>query len=1308
MTTAYRQLIEITLQIMEPGIFQDFCLDFLPLYDNRFIGLERFGHTAAGKTRAGTPDLIKTDSSGGQIAVQCSTAADYWEAESTQGSKPHTDAVKCIEQLANLCEIVLLSNREIPTGTPNIKADIILSLREKTEATITLISIAEIGQFLSASLQEPKTKMMVHKYFPEVAIALGAEEESQRYRLALSVVRDHEVDARTLLELAAEALTAFPQPEEARQYVVEHLDSLNRCRLSAAPIFKGVTRGSVDTLPLHLPLGDVFVLGGVPKIGKTSLLLQLARSWTEYTVKWFDIPIEGSEGCSEEISRDLIKALLPDEDVGQLLRSPVLLASKLECAGLSSTPMVLIVDNANHLPDVGLRHLFEVFAVLKRHGLLENIGCIFATNRRLSGLSTIAKFVGAPEWTPSELGQLLEMHGLGPSYEGADQYLELLKVLSGGHPLVSIALARRHKTIADLLANQLTAKPALDDEMLSHEVQILLYEGILTDADSQNLVHRLSVLIDRVPPDVLEVLRRSVDPPIATPVAVLLDRLHGSVVEGDQENGYSVPLVFRQVAKQKITQGEIQAVHRAVSEHLLTSDGRVFQAERVVSGIIYAMLALQQEKALFWTSLLLKNVLSKPIADEQLSALISMLVVVPFVNPPHGLRGQLIHTFTLLMFAVAYSRLGQDAEAANVLGRTELYMPAASGPDDLRKALYLLRFGVRCYRAICMVSANTGNPLDTLSAIEPVEIVEASEEQLSVFFDIAYIVISRSPPTEGSQGFIQDVLKRMEGGSDKEREYGLNLAINIGGRAREAGRDLDFVNGFFPNTPFGDLLRHSARGVLLTEAGETGHGILELDKAMMIAPDLEINSGNFWARLQLSKADAAYKGGTDDVAEAAYAASVEAASPRSFEHGWSSWRIGLLLQDEQALAQAAEAFREMELYEFWARAVGARGALLIKSDMRSEGLRCFAELVERYYIGKEDVIGPGVAVAQSHVMRLKAELECRPISETDERFPAFTAGVYEIVLPTARPRAGPIVSFFVLAETYELLGEKDNARHWINRGLDLLPEDELDKRTYPIVIKACLKSLSYSIEDRPQIRKCVDRLLEYQSVNVETPREMLSHCVFAQADELLQHKQEAARSSLLLDVVEEAIAKNGVNKTFWEAEIFVRRAAVARAIGSDAAQIARLYKHALQKANESGNGSVMVVSGHELGFELIDLTGSLRETAHYQFAVIEGIALQGSSYEQLDKVGGNLYTVWTAYTWRRLSEYDLQAKKFLMDSAVELKAAGVPKDEAERVMVLLLANLFQCSSPAVDWVRERLGLPIDALPPSVRNLLIDR
>ena len=44
---------------MEQGMFQDFCLYFLALYDSKYLGIERHVATADGKTRKVHQALLK-------------------------------------------------------------------------------------------------------------------------------------------------------------------------------------------------------------------------------------------------------------------------------------------------------------------------------------------------------------------------------------------------------------------------------------------------------------------------------------------------------------------------------------------------------------------------------------------------------------------------------------------------------------------------------------------------------------------------------------------------------------------------------------------------------------------------------------------------------------------------------------------------------------------------------------------------------------------------------------------------------------------------------------------------------------------------------------------------------------------------------------------------------------------------------------------------------------------------------------------------------------------------------------------------
>lgn len=143
-----KTILSNSLKTLGQGAFQEFCLSFLPIYNQRFEGLERHGGTAEGKTRRGTPDLLKTDSDGSQIAVQCSVEKKYWKKPKDETKiefwKPCHDIVKCAENLKNLREIVLCATAEIPTNAPNVKNEVIAIGETKTNAEITIITISTL------------------------------------------------------------------------------------------------------------------------------------------------------------------------------------------------------------------------------------------------------------------------------------------------------------------------------------------------------------------------------------------------------------------------------------------------------------------------------------------------------------------------------------------------------------------------------------------------------------------------------------------------------------------------------------------------------------------------------------------------------------------------------------------------------------------------------------------------------------------------------------------------------------------------------------------------------------------------------------------------------------------------------------------------------------------------------------------------------------------------------------------------------------------------------------------------------------
>jgi hypothetical protein len=192
-------ILSNSLKSLEQGAFQEFCLIFLPIYDKKFKGLERHGGTAGGKTRKGTPDLIKTTVQGKQIAVQCSTEEDYWVApsdpEKTENWKPIKDISRCLEDLKHLKEIVLCSNQEIPTSFANVKSEIRRWAKVKTNVKITIFSISNFE--IEILKNRIKYSSLIEQHLPE----LNAYIESYLSHTTLKTYRQRNAPLSTIEEI---------------------------------------------------------------------------------------------------------------------------------------------------------------------------------------------------------------------------------------------------------------------------------------------------------------------------------------------------------------------------------------------------------------------------------------------------------------------------------------------------------------------------------------------------------------------------------------------------------------------------------------------------------------------------------------------------------------------------------------------------------------------------------------------------------------------------------------------------------------------------------------------------------------------------------------------------------------------------------------------------------------------------------------------------------------------------------------------------------------------------------------------------
>lgn len=1301
MSQVFRVLIEESLETMEGGRFQDFCLEFLPLYDSRFEGLSRVGHTAGGKTRPGTPDLLKTDASG-QTGVQCGTGEDYWPpVDAVEGSKPYEDGRKCIGVLERPIEVVLVSNRETPARTPNIKLAIMKALQVSTGVQITLLGREDLSQFLITRLEEQPVRRLMAKFCPEMASALEDHEDADGLRVLRAVAETRSIDLRAVLPIVVEAMTSAPSIQAATGYVLERLDELNQCRLPALPTFAGVVRSSVAGLPLATPYGKVWVLTGVPKVGKTNVVVQLARAWGDSAVQWFECPLSDTEECAEEIAAELVRLVLPQEAATPLLRSPTKLDAALAGAKPSNPPTVIVVDNADRLPATGLHRLGEVLKLLRRHGLLADLACVFIAARRLGPLrSAVDETITAPAWSPEELGLLLDHLGLPRDREHPERYLDVLTARSGGHPLLALALARRHVDLPQLLLSVLDGVPALADEDLSREAKQLLYDELLTDADMQNFVQRLSVLLERTPTDVLETLRREVAPPISTSTGVLLDQLSPLVIEGSAETGFQVAFVFREVAKRMISPAEVQAVYRAAADRLLSPQGRNLVALRTCAGILYAVFGGDIGRGIFWTTMLLRSALNQKIPDSMVAGLLTRMAVMSALHPPEDFPGRVSHALMLLMFAQAYGRIGQYEKAADVLSGVNVEDDAEDSPRKLRDELPQLRLFVALSRVINLLLARRDGARSAVESLGPAEFGALPPRQRSIALETLAEIVHREGLSERTPRTLRAAIEQIDGGDRRGRTGALHVAVAVGFAASRPEAGIPVFEECFPENVLGRVLGHVARGVFSIERGDGHEGRQSLEAAVAVARAQGWIRGAFWSDMQGHLGDAARLAGDDTAAVAAYTESRAAGNASSFRWAWSSWRLGLLRDDVGALADAARGFGALGLTAMWARAVGARGALLLKSGQELSGLQCFADVLEAHYGRRDMSTGPAATVALAHLARHYAQREGRPIADETSEFPTLRSAPYDLVLAAASPRAGAVAAFFVLGESFKGAGSEPEARRFLKRAADVAPENETDRILQPLALSTLIGVLGCSEVDRAEIRQ---RFQQFLTMPRAADRDALfAQCMFAEDGGHSWPADGGQRLDALVTGLEQGLADARISSAFWEAEILCGRARLGHGRSEERGQIVQLWDQAMGKAIASQNWRVMLKAGLALGFEFAEHIRSFRQLARCQFECLRGAELGGISVEFL---GNNLFRQWSHLDYRVLSERDLETKRMLMDTAHEMVRAGTPESNAGPAMVLLLARLHQHEGPSTEWARRQLSGDYSRIPEDVRRRL---
>ena len=405
-----------------------------------------------------------------------------------------------------------------------------------------------------------------------------------------------------------------------------------------------------------------------------------------------------------------------------------------------------------------------------------------------------------------------------------------------------------------------------------------------------------------------------------------------------------------------------------------------------------------------------------------------------------------------------------------------------------------------------------------LSAIEVLglsEFATIARRQWPNVLEILVAVIRREGISERVSQTLRAAIEKIDVASGRCRTGALRVAVAVGFAATRVPTELQDVAQYFPESALGGLLEGAARGAFLLERGD-GLGSREsLERAVAVARAQGWARGALWSDLQAHLGDAAHLVGDDAVAVAAYNESRAKGNASSFMWIWASWRLGLIRDDIVALGDAADGFSALGLTEMWARALGARGALLLKGGQDLSGLQCFAPIFEAYYVRHDATVGPAVMVAGAHLQRYGALRQGRPLAEDeDQRLPALGPMPYNSIPATTAPRAGPVVALFSLGDAFKRIGSDADARRFLSLSADAVPANETDRITLPLTLSTLIGALGASESDQAEIQRRFKQFLTLQR-DLGLIRFLLGSCLLkTMSPALLQATGCGSRRSL--------------------------------------------------------------------------------------------------------------------------------------------------------------------------------------------------
>ncbi len=1047
MSNIKNSMICETIKSMEQGEFQCFCLDLLPIHDSKYKGLKRFGHTAEGKTRKGTPDMLLTLEDGKIIAGECSTEKDYWKQKKDFNEwKPCEDVNKCINEFKNdLNEVILCSNQEQPTNKPKIDSEIIKFAEKKTSAIISIYDCAKIENIVSKNIQDPLFGIIIKEYFHELY-------DIENYKSLATQKNLKEVFSKIINESIKNKSIILKEQEntEETKYLRKEFPSPGE-----------VTRILPGDFCILKPIGSIYTLLGIPKIGKTLLVSGFTNQWKKQLidVKWYDCPPD-KEGINEIINVIFLnickKYLLPNKYL-ELKEGNISIYSlgKEFIQKQSEIRTVYIIDNAEFLLIEGkpILKVCEVLEKMKSLDLLPNLGFIFISNRSLKNdCSLMSKEVNAPFWTKNEILEILTLKVPDSEYYKNNSFIDILMTKSYGHPLIALALTKKYKTLSDLFLSIIKIDPFVDKE-LEAEVKKLLFEDILENSDFKNFIIRLSPFIFPFTEEICELISNKIKPIISYPINLIIDKLIGTVLEGNKKSGYRITDVYKSAAQQYLGNELRNEIFEVVSNKLLTPDGKILDADRTISGIIYAFLAGKIENAFYWTIVLLRSMSNQKLSKTQRKHIVTRLELITFWNPSKELKLLIQYYTVLVSIAIAYANIENDKRAIELLNKIE--MPSVNIADKKLKESFLCTVEAAKYSKM-LIYAQVNDMISLLEELNKIDInsmknilSEKDYNLILVFKEIIPVISIKQIPV----GLIKKIINSADLKNEQDITNLIFIASHFGMHIDKENLNIeDFVKILSLDNSMSEIIENIIKAQYAFQKQNAKESIRHLDIAISSCKEKSLWSKSVKSFISQMQGDAysmLHDNRNARKAYLKYLRYLHKGYKKDFIYGYVNYRLGLLSNNSKNAAnyfkKSSTIFNRDRYEDLYARSEGERGIAFVQLDQPYKFVRIAEWMIKRYFLRNRVKVGPAASMVLAQLIRIQSDLGNTLLIETKEKiYPKFERGVYSRASIESKPQGTGIMAFSSLATTYSLLGGAERKIQSLRISLKFKPTNPLD------------------------------------------------------------------------------------------------------------------------------------------------------------------------------------------------------------------------------------------------------------------------